>query len=75
MNQIESFATLVREAYENQDQDQFSQLISIDVNNQIVSRLVQELGHVNKSFEKKKTIESPPPSLLKAFLFRSMKVK
>lgn len=73
MNQIESFATLVREAYENQDQDQFSQLISIDVNNQIVSRLVQELGLVNKSFEKKQS--NPPPSLLKAFLFRSMKVK
>lgn len=43
---IENFATQVREAYVNQDQILFSQLISIDVNNQNVLHLVQELVHV-----------------------------
>lgn len=48
MNPIENFITLVQEAYENHDQLQFSQLISIDETNPVVSGLVQSLAQVQE---------------------------
>jgi hypothetical protein len=48
MSFIEKFATQVREAYANQDQIAFSQLITADVTGPNVALLSQELLHVKK---------------------------
>lgn len=46
MSFIEKFSAQVREAHINGDQTLYSQLISLNLNNPNVNRLIQELNHV-----------------------------